>query len=189
VSRLEPENNIYEIVNGFVEARPEYPLIVVGDFTSNKYRDRVYGQAFNGNSSDIVFLGSIYDSDTLWMLRQHCLAYIHGHSVGGTNPSLLEAMISENLIVAHDNIFNKELCGRFARYFSNSSDLSALVTLIEKRAGEPDECRSEVYKRAISAYSWDSVTTLYDKLLGKDNRGEAAVRLETQAKVSQQTEP
>ena len=169
VSRLEPENNIHEIVDGFVKARPKYPLVVVGDFTSNKYRDRVYGQAFNGNSSDIVFLGSIYDADVLWMLRQHCLAYIHGHSVGGTNPSLLEAMISENLIVAHDNFFNREVCGRFAHYFSNSSDLSDIVTLIEESAEDPSDLRSEVHKRAIAAYSWDTVATSYDKLFRGDN--------------------
>ena len=62
VSRLEPENNIHVIVDGFVKARPKHPLVVVGDFTSNKYRDRVYQQAFNDNSSNVVFLGSIYDS-------------------------------------------------------------------------------------------------------------------------------
>jgi rhamnosyltransferase len=189
VSRLEPENNIYEIVDGFVKARPKYPLVVVGDFTSNKYRDRVYGQAFNGNSSDIAFLGSIYDADVLWMLRQHCLAYIHGHSVGGTNPSLLEAMISENLIVAHDNIFNKEVCGTFAHYFSNSSDLSDIVTSIEESMGDFADVCSDVHKRAIAAYSWDRVTTLYDKLFRGDHKQEAGAYRETQAHVGQQSGP
>lgn len=189
VARLEPENNIHEIVDGFVKARPQYPLIVVGDFTSNKYQDQVYGHARNENSSDIVFLGSIYDADVLWMLRQHCLAYIHGHSVGGTNPSLLEAMISENIIVAHNNIFNKEVCGRSAHYFSNSSDLSAIVTLIEKSVGEPSEIRSEAQKRAITAYSWDAITTSYEKLFKGEQKQEADVQRETQAHVGQKIEP
>jgi rhamnosyltransferase len=189
VSRLEPENNIHVIVDGFVKARPNHPLIVVGDFTSNKYRDRVYQQAFNGNSSNIVFLGSIYDADVLWMLRQHCLAYIHGHSVGGTNPSLLEAMISENLIVAHDNCFNKEVCSRFAHYFSNSNDLSDIVTLIEEDVGGPSDLSSEAHARAVAAYSWDTITTSYDKLFGGDSKQEAGAHRETQARVSQKTEP
>jgi len=189
VSRLEPENNIDVIVDGFVKARPKYPLVVVGDFTSNKYRDRVYGLASNGNSSDIAFLGSIYDADVLWMLRQHCLAYIHGHSVGGTNPSLLEAMISENLIVAHDNIFNKEVCSRFAHYFSNGRDLSDMVTLIEESVEDPSDLCSEAQERAIAEYSWDTVTTSYDKLFSGDNKQEAGVHRETQAHVGERTEP
>src|SRR5665647_906892 len=102
VARLEPENNIDVIVKGFAQAKPKYPLIVVGDFTSERYQRTVHEQALNGTAA-IHFLGAIYDSEALWMLRQHCLAYIHGHSVGGTNPSLLEAMRSKNLILAHDN--------------------------------------------------------------------------------------
>jgi rhamnosyltransferase len=189
VSRLEPENNIHAIVDGFVKARPKHPLVVVGDFTSKKYRDQVYQQAFNDNSSNVVFLGSIYDRDVLATLRQHCIAYIHGHSVGGTNPSLLEAMISENLIVAHDNFFNKEVCGRCAHYFSNSSDLSDIVTLIEESAEDPSDLCSEAHERAIAGYSWDTVTTSYDKLFRGDNTQEAGVHRETQAHVGQETEP
>ncbi|MGZ4853269.1 MAG: DUF1972 domain-containing protein [Halobacteriota archaeon] len=170
VARLEPENNTHVIVDGFAKARPKYPLVIVGDFTSDKYRDRVYRHAFDGNSAKISFFGAIYDADVLRMLRQHCLAYVHGHSVGGTNPGLLDAMISENLIVAHDNPFNRELCGSYSHYFSNSSDLSDLVTSIETSAGEPSEFCSEVYKRAIDAYSWDHVIAAYDRLFRGDDK-------------------
>ena len=180
VSRLEPENNIDLIVKGFAEANPKYPLLVVGDFTSDRYRKHVHEQASNGSSANIHFLGAIYDSEFLWMPRQHCLAYIHGHSVGGTNPSLLEAMISKNLIIAHGNPFNKEVCGRFAHYFSNSTDLHDLVTSIETSAGEPSEFRSKVYKRAIAAYSWNHVVTAYDRLFSRDDK-RARKRGETDA--------
>jgi len=188
VSRLEPENNIDLIVEGFVQANPKYPLVIVGDFTSQRYRQRVRQQASNGNTATVHFLGAIYDSGTLWMLRQHCLAYIHGHSVGGTNPSLLEAMISKNLVVCHDNRFNREVCGPFACYFLDSIDLSALVTSIEKNAGALGELRSEVQKRAVEAYSWDSVTTSYDKLFKREEK-QARVHREPQAQVSQESEP
>ncbi len=170
IARLEPENNIHMIVEGFINARPKYPLVIVGDFTSNKYRDRVYQHAFNANSANIFFLGAIYDADVLWMLRQHCLAYIHGHSVGGTNPSLLEAMISKNLIVCHNNVFNRELCGRFAHYFCHSFDLTDLVTSIERYGGEQTEFRAEVYKRALAAYSWDGILAAYDSLFRGDDK-------------------
>jgi rhamnosyltransferase len=163
IARLEPCNNIHTIIDGFRKASPRYPLIIVGDFTSDKYRKRVSDQCLSDGSAEVIFLGAIYDARVLAMLRQHCLAYIHGHSVGGTNPSLLEAMISKNLILAYDNPFNRELCGNFAYYFTNSTDLSDLVALVEQSSG-PAEFRSEVYKRAVDAYSWDHVTALYDNI-------------------------
>ena len=163
VARLEPCNNVHTIIEGFRKANPKYPLLIVGDFTSDKYRDRLSQQVLTERSSDIIFLGAIFDPSVLAMLRQHCLAYMHGHSVGGTNPSLLEAMISKNIIIAHDNRFNRELCAHFAYYFTNSTDVSELVALLEQ-SSVPAEFRSEVYKRAVEAYSWDHVTALYDKI-------------------------
>ena len=179
VSRLEPENNIDLIVKGFAEANPKYPLLVVGDFTSDGYRKHVHEQASNGSSATIHFLGAIYDSGILWMLRQHCLAYLHGHSVGGTNPSLLEAMISKNLIIAHDNPFNKEVCGRFAHYFSTSADVSNIVTSKETSTGEPSPFCSQVHERAVKAYSWDCVIASYDELVSGE--GYKAPRAERDA--------
>jgi rhamnosyltransferase len=168
VARLEPCNSIHIIIDGFKKASPKYPLIVVGDFTSDKYRNRLFNhQGIGDGSAEVIFLGAIYDASVLAMLRQHCLGYIHGHTVGGTNPSLLEAMISKSLIIAFDNPFNRELCRNFAYYFSNSTDLSDLVTLVEQSSG-PAEFRSEVYKRAVEAYSWDYVIALYDKLFSSD---------------------
>jgi len=167
IARLEPCNNIFTIIDGFKKANPKHPLIIVGDFTSDKYRKRVVDQNSGDGSAKIIFLGAIYDASVLAMLRQHCLAYIHGHSVGGTNPSLLEAMISKNLIVAYDNPFNRELCGNFAYYFTNSADLRSLVALVEQSSG-PAEFRSEVYKRAVEAYSWYHVTALYDEIFANE---------------------
>jgi rhamnosyltransferase len=163
IARLEPCNNIHTIIDGFKKASLRHPLIIVGDFTNNKYRERITQLAVGDGSAQIIFLGAIYEASMLAMLRQHCLAYIHGHSVGGTNPSLLEAMVSKNIILAHDNPFNRELCGKFAYYFTNGTDLSGLITLVEQSPG-PAEFRSEVYKRAVEAYSWDHVIALYEKI-------------------------
>jgi rhamnosyltransferase len=169
IARLEPENNVDMVVQGFVEANPKYPLLVVGDFTNQNYKKQVNEEASNGSSATVLFLGSIYDSEVLWMLRQHCFAYFHGHSVGGTNPSLLEAMASKNLILAHDNPFNREVCGRFAYYFSTNADICKLVDTTEKK---PDSSlRENVYER-VAAFSWDHIEELYHKLFKKD-RGEA----------------
>jgi rhamnosyltransferase len=181
IARLEPCNNIHIIIDGFKKASPKYPLIIVGDFTSNKYRMLVNHLGFGDGSAEVIFMGAIYDPNVLAMLRQHCLAYIHGHSVGGTNPSLLEAMISKNLILAYDNPFNRELCGKFAYYFTNSTDVSDLVTLVEQSSG-PVEFRSEVYNRAVEAYSWEHVTALYDKIFANDGEtGSTQIKAEAVA--------
>ena len=176
VSRLEPCNNIDTIVKGFVEANPKYPLMVVGDFTSQRYKEQVNRGGSNGSSATVHFLGAIYDSATLWMLRQHCLAYIHGHSVGGTNPSLLEAMVSKNLIIAHENPFNKTVCEGSAQYFSNSSDMSNLVALTEQDPEGFVRLRQNAYERT-EAYSWENIAEDCDKLF-KSNR-QAGARSET----------
>jgi rhamnosyltransferase len=183
VSRLEPENNIDLIVKGFVEANPKYPLVIVGDFTSHRYEKWVHEQASNGTSATVHFLGAIYDSEILWMLRQHCVAYIHGHSVGGTNPSLLEAMISKNLILAHDNPFNREVCGRFAHYFSTSTDVSNLVASTEQNPEGASWLPWNAHERT-AAYSWEHVAEEYHKLF-KGDCEVAGVRLETETNVTQ----
>lgn len=183
VARLEPCNNIDLIVKGFVEANPKYPLVVVGDFTSDRYKKKVYEQASNGGSATIHFLGAIYDSEMLWMLRQHCLAYVHGHSVGGTNPSLLEAMISKNLIIAHDNPFNKNVCDRFAHYFSTSADISDLVASTERHPEGSSRLGWNAYERT-AVYSWEHVGELYDRLFA-GHREVARARLEAEAQMAQ----
>ena len=65
------------------------------------------------------------------MLRQNCFGYLHGHSVGGTNPSLIEAMVMKNLLLAHDNQFNREVCEDTALYFINPDDLKDRINQIE----------------------------------------------------------
>lgn len=95
VARLEPENNIHTIIQAFSQARVDIPLVVVGDFTSTTYEEEIKDIAEECEDPGVIFLGSIYDQKLLNMLRQNCTAYIHGHTVGGTNPSLLEAAISK----------------------------------------------------------------------------------------------
>jgi rhamnosyltransferase len=133
VARLEPENNIEMIIKGYLKSQTVKPLIVVGDFAKPDY-EKLIKKIIEGSSGDkkIVFTGGIYNPELLNMLRQNCYAYFHGHSVGGTNPSLLEGMISKNLIIAHDNVFNLEVCGDNALYFKDSDELSDKIELIEK---------------------------------------------------------
>jgi hypothetical protein len=122
IARIEPENNVETILDGVVLSKSKIPFLVIGDYNNNSFGKKVK-QKFE-SCNEIIFLGSIYNIKELNSLRFFCNLYFHGHSVGGTNPSLLEAMGSSNLIIAHNNIFNKAVLKEDAYYFYNSEDVS-----------------------------------------------------------------
>lgn len=124
IARLEPENNIEMVIQGYIDSKKEYPLIIVGKTNTphgkeliNKYKDY----------PSIRFIGGIYDFKKINSIRYYSTAYFHGHSVGGTNPSLLEAMASSCFIIANDNIFNRAVLKHNAIYFKNKEDVSSLL--------------------------------------------------------------
>ncbi len=163
VARLEPENNIETIIKGYIGSSTEKPLIVVGDFADPKYEHLIKSIVDNSSKREkIIFTGGIYDPELLHMLRQNCNAYIHGHSVGGTNPSLLEGMISRNLIIAHDNVFNWEVCGKGAIYFQDDGELSEQLDHVENNAHNHLELKNKVYNRVKEVYTWVRVTDQYN---------------------------
>jgi len=106
IARMEPENNIEVILDGFVKSGATHDFLVIGK-TSNKFG--TYLKKKFSSYEHIRFMGGLYDLPKLNDLRKYCKIYFHGHGVGGTNPSLLEAMASESLICAHDNEFNKSV--------------------------------------------------------------------------------
>jgi rhamnosyltransferase len=165
VSRLEPDNNIHTIIEGYCSSRSKMPLVVVGSFSSAEYERSIrnlLGAMPHGK--EIVFMGSLYDQQRLHMLRCYCCGYIHGHSVGGTNPSLLEAMSARNLIIAHDNVFNREVCSDFALYFVDAKDLADRMDSIENDRSGLENLRESVYARVSKEYRWEDVTVEYDRL-------------------------
>jgi rhamnosyltransferase len=161
VARLEPENNIHIIIDAFIQAEISIPLVIVGDFTSEDYKEEIEAIAEECTQPGVIFLGSIYNQKLLDMLRQNCCAYIHGHSVGGTNPSLLEAAISRNIIIAHDNQFNREVCGTSAVYFKNEIELSRKMKSVYKHQQSYLKLKDDVYYRVKNNYLWDRITEGY----------------------------
>lgn len=124
VARLVPENNVEVIIESHTLNNYSYPLLIIGN------SDTKFGQyllsKFN-SFKHIHFIGGIYDKQELNALRNGANLYFHGHSVGGTNPSLLEAMACECNIVAHDNTFNKSILGDNAMYFSDAAGLNEIL--------------------------------------------------------------
>lgn len=188
VSRLEPENNIHIIIDAFTRAEVDIPLVVVGDFTSEDYKEEVESIAKDCAEPGVVFLGSVYNQRLLNMLRQNCCAYIHGHSVGGTNPSLLEAAISKNIIVAHDNPFNREVCGTSAVYFKNEIDLSRKMKSVYKHKQSYLKLKDDVYYFVKNNYLWDKITEGYLSLFQKINQENGKVIRHTGRNYDQKEE-
>ena len=123
ISRLEPENNIEPILDGYISSKSTIPFLVIGN-NETKYGLELIQKYAN---SGIHFAGSVYDKSILDNLRHFSLGYFHGHSVGGTNPSLLEAMASRCLIIAHNNIFNISVMKKGGIYFETASDISKII--------------------------------------------------------------
>jgi len=127
IARMEPENNIEMIIKGYLLSKHQYPLLVVGD-TANSYGKKITAMFSN---LSVRFCGSIYDQSDLNNLRYHSAKYFHGHSVGGTNPSLLEAMACRCDIAAHKNAFNKAILQNDAGYFSSATEIASLINFPE----------------------------------------------------------
>ncbi|MCB9202266.1 MAG: DUF1972 domain-containing protein [Flavobacteriales bacterium] len=157
VARLEPENNVEIAIQGVLKSRNDKKLYIVGGYSKTEYGRRLYSKY--RQEDKIQFLGGIYNQEELNSLRYYSDLYFHGHSVGGTNPSLLEAMGSRCLVVAHNNVFNKSVLKGNAFYFSNLEEVKTIVDKINKGKYEhyldlnQDEIRGN--------YSWELINKTY----------------------------
>lgn len=163
VARFEPENHVLEIVQGYRDSVASRPLVVVG---SAPYAAGYTRQIERVAASDprIRLLGGVYDQDLLDELYFHAHTYLHGHSVGGTNPSLLRAMGAGTAVIAHDVGFNREVLDGQGWYFANAAGVS---DALNKTEGSPDEVRraaDQAKQRACKAFSWDVVAGEYEDL-------------------------
>ncbi|MGZ4901409.1 MAG: DUF1972 domain-containing protein [Halobacteriota archaeon] len=166
IARLEPENNIISMVDGFLSSGTSKKLVVIGDFADKRYKAQTLAHVVSACGDDkVVFLGAIYDTPLLTMLRQHAFAYLHGHSAGGTNPSLLEAMAARAVIIAHDNPYNREVTAGMALFFSDASELTAQIHRVEANPERYAPLRQEVCERVRAHYSWDDVICQYEALI------------------------
>lgn len=168
VARMEPENHISEMLNAYlaVADRLPWPLVIVGEHRANNAYCARLRQIEHPH---IRFIGTVYDATQLTALRRGARAYLHGHSVGGTNPSLLEAMACGNLVIAHDNPFNREVLDGQGFYFADTSALSrVLIQLTTLDEASRQRHRQAVWHRVQTTYSWSQVVAAYLALLAQD---------------------
>jgi len=166
VARMEPENHILEIIQAHRHWGGPYPLVVVGDHTG----DGPFCQRVRACQSPVLrLLGAIYDPMELGALRAGAAAYIHGHSVGGTNPSLLEAMWFGSVVVAHENPFNREVLADSGFYFDSEVTLTNALQQVADM-GHPSRAACHQATQAVVRfkYQWSHVIQAYLLLLQSD---------------------
>lgn len=161
VCRPIPENSVTEIVAAWSRRSRGMPLLVVGPFENEPYPQQVRAAA----SAEVIFAGAIFDPARLSALRHHAGLYLHGHTVGGTNPSLVEAMAAGNAVVAHDNVYNRWVAGPGNAYFTASDDLAALLDDLL-----PDTDRRGMMGRASrdrhrAEFTWTQIGDQYEAVL------------------------
>lgn len=175
VCRFEPENHIQEIIEGFFESHTQTRLVLVGDHT----RKSEYVQSLVRHKSErLLFTGPVYEASRIQALRYFCRAYLHGHGVGGTNPSLLEAMGSGNVVIANDNPFNREVLGCSGFFFSTPKEVSACIDSVESGKADIAGMKVNVVERVKEFYTWDRITDYYCKVIalaGSQLRGRSEI--------------
>jgi glycosyltransferase involved in cell wall biosynthesis len=162
VARFEPENHVDVIIEGFLRSSSQLPLVVVG---SAPYAG-AHGRRIAALAADprVRLLGGLWDQDQLDQLYAHAVSYLHGHSVGGTNPSLLRAMGASTAAIAWDVGFNREVLGVFGAYFRDSATLASLIEDAEFNPHHTLEVGVALQHRAGLLYNWGHVTDGYEDL-------------------------
>lgn len=162
IARPEPENSILEVVQGFSKQRRNLDLVILGNYDSaNPYHKQVKDSA----GPEVKFIGAIYDKPVVHALRFFSAAYVHGHQVGGTNPSLVEAMGAGNAVLAHDNKFNRWVAGEGALYFSDALSFDQALTELLSDANKLTTLREAICDRFRSGFTWDKILGNYEDLL------------------------
>ena len=156
VARIQPDNNIEMLCNSFSESSL-FPLVIIGNWNNSHYGQEI--KKTYKNKSNIILLDAIYNQRELNLIRSNCFIYLHGHSAGGTNPALVEAMSLGLPIFAFDNNFNKYTTDNQATYFSSSESLQDELLTISIEALKQNA--SDMIKIAKSKYSWKEVSKEY----------------------------
>ncbi|WP_461536557.1 DUF1972 domain-containing protein [Spongorhabdus nitratireducens] len=165
IARPEPENSIFEVVSAFSQKKRNQKLVVLGkfDFENNNYHRQVRNIA----SSEVIFPGAIYDAKKIASLRFYSRFYIHGHKVGGTNPSLVEALGAGCAVIGHKNPFNQWVAGNAGWYFDSTESLALFFDKEYYDETLLKEKKSNAAQQFRSRFKWDSILSEYENLLLK----------------------
>jgi len=162
IARAEPENSLLEIVRAFSSRKRNKKLFVLGRYSEEfEYQRQVLAAA----SDEVIFPGAIYERDIVETLRLHAALYVHGHQVGGTNPSLVEALGAASPVIAHDNVFNRWVAGKGATYFSTESECADCLDQLLDNDVKLNEGREASLIRHEEEFVLEDNLAKYEQLL------------------------
>ena len=162
VARPEPENSILEMVQAFSVKKRHLKLVVLGSFDATF---RYHRAVFSAASDEVLFPGAIYEKRKLAALRRYNLVYMHGHRVGGTNPSLVEAMAAGSPVLAHDNPFNLWVAGPEAAFFADTDDCSRQLDALISDGEHLKRMSEASLSRHAKMFTWPIVLARYEDVL------------------------
>ena len=158
VCRIEPENNVHMVLEAFSKNK-KMPLVVVGNWANSEYGQML---RVNYKQNNIQLLDPIYDQSKLYILRSNAALYVHGHSAGGTNPSLVEAMYLGLPIIAFDVNYNKETTKNNAIYFNSADKLDEIINGLDRL--DLSILGSKMHELALKHYTWGNISEKYADL-------------------------
>ena len=166
VGRFVPENNYETMIKEFMKSDTKKDLVIITNFEKNKFYESLKEKTKFDKDERIKFVGTVYDSDLLEKIRKNAYAYLHGHEVGGTNPSLLEALATTKLNLLLDVSFNKEVAENGAMYWNKeNNNLKDLISSVETISDEEKEDYSTKAKARIEEeYNWNKIIKKYEEL-------------------------
>ena len=169
VGRFVPENNYETMIKEFMKSDTKKDFVLITNVEQNKFYETLKNDTHFDQDKRIKFVGTVYDQQLLKKIRENAYGYLHGHEVGGTNPSLLEALATTDLNLLLEVGFNKEVGEDGAVYWNKQQgNLSELINRLENIDTEQlQELSSKAKQRIDSEYSWDYIVRKYEDLLNE----------------------
>lgn len=165
ICRPVPENSILEIVRAYSRRTRGAKLVVLGNYDPGN--DAYHRTVLEAAGPEVVFPGAIFDPAVTPALRFHSLGYLHGHTVGGTNPSLVEAMAAGNPVIAHNNAYNSWVASDAGLYFDGEDDIDQLLQQLLASSELRLELSHNSRNRHAAYFTWEVIGAAYERLLGK----------------------
>ena len=166
VGRFVPENNYETVIREFMNSCTNKKLVIISNVEENKFYKQLLNNTGFNKDKRIKFVGTVYDQELLKKIRENAYAYIHGHEVGGTNPSLLEALSSTKINLLVDVNFNREVGKDSALYFEKSEgNLMKLIQYVDNiKNTEIDILAKKSTNRIKKYYTWNKIVDEYEEL-------------------------
>lgn len=163
VGRFVPENNYETMIKEFMASNSKKDFVLITNIEQNKFYEQLKVKTGFNKDSRIKYVGTVYDQELLKKIREKAFAYFHGHEVGGTNPSLIEALGSTDLNLLLDVGFNREVAEDGAMYWNKKNgNLATLMDNIESGIVEVNGLGEKAKNRVMNHFSWEFIVSEYE---------------------------